>query len=151
MSQDQIDELAAAVGRLSDIEAVKQLKAHYIRLIDARAWDTWGRNVLTDDCHLDAAVGIHQGAANIVEAVGASTGNLDSVHRFHSPKIEITGADTAPAVRPILAYSKDKLRGMSIDDQRYGHYVEDYIRIPEVWRLDRSELVGHSFPSKDRH
>ena len=136
----ELKKLAAELQRLADIEAIKQLKAQYVRLADAQNWDAWGR-LLTEDIHLHTDGGPLEGRANVVNTIRESLKSAKTMHRLHTPEITITGADTATGAWPMTDYVMGTFNGEDRTIRGYGYYHEEYLRTPEGWRLKRGRLV----------
>jgi hypothetical protein len=128
---------------LYDIEAIKQLKARYFRLLDTKQWDEWGL-VFTADCvmELPEADLVHHGRAEIVEQVSGALAGTRTVHHGHMPELEITGADTARGVWAMFDYVEwpAGANGERVGLNGYGHYVEEYRRDDGEWRIARIRL-----------
>lgn len=133
---------ATAIQQLLDVEQIKQLKACYFRLVDAKRWDEWGK-VFASDAVLEIPEGdlVHRGRAEIVANVSTVMEHLRTVHHGHMPEIEITGRDTARGVWAMSDYvewpSED---GTRVGLRGYGHYVEEYVREDGRWCIARSRL-----------
>jgi hypothetical protein len=136
----ELNKLAVELQRLADIEAIKQLKAQYVRLADAQNWDEWGR-LLTEDIHLHTDVGPLEGRANVVNTIRESLKSAKTMHRLHTPEITITGADTATGAWPMTDFVMGTFNGEYRAIRGYGYYHEEYLRTPEGWRLKRGRLV----------
>ncbi len=133
---------ATAIQQLLDIEQIKQLKARYFRLVDAKRWDEWGQ-VFASDAVLEIPEGdlVHRGRAEIVANVSAVMEQLRTVHHGHMPEIEITGPDTARGVWAMFDYVEwPAADGKRVGLRGYGHYVEEYVREDGQWRIARSRL-----------
>jgi hypothetical protein len=137
MAAMQLEQIAR---RLEDIEAIKQLKAKYIRLVDAKEWDAWGM-LFTEDCHLHTEAGPFDGRQNVIAAISRALAKAETVHRIHNPEITITGPDTASAIWPMADFVTGTFNGTPLIIRGYGHYHEDYVRTADGWRVKRSELV----------
>jgi hypothetical protein len=136
----ELEKLTAEIQRLADIEAIKQLKAKYVRLADAQEWTAWGE-LFTDDVHLHTDGGPVDGRAAVVEAISGSLKGAKTMHRLHTPEIAITGENTATGKWPMSDYVIGTFRGQSMTIRGYGYYHEDYLRTANGWRLKRSQLV----------
>jgi len=136
----QADDIAAEVRRLSDIEAIKQLKARYTRLVDAKDWEAWGQ-LFTEDGHLHTDGGPIEGRDNVVAGISKALADAVTVHRLHPPEITLTGPDTASAIWPMTDYVTGTFGGRALIIRGYGHYHEDYLRTPDGWRFKRSRLI----------
>ncbi|SFG49076.1 SnoaL-like domain-containing protein [Novosphingobium sp. CF614] len=140
MASMQLQDIADQLQRLTDIEAIKQLKAEYVRLVDTQDWDAWSR-LFTEDCHLDLDGGPIDGRDRAVEKVSKSLANAKTVHRLHAPEVTITGADTASAAWPMSDFVRGTFGGKELIISGHGYYYEDYVRTAEGWRVKRSQLV----------
>jgi hypothetical protein len=140
MAAMQLEQLAAEIQRLADIEAIKQLKARYVRFADAQDWDSWGQ-LLTEDIHLHTDGGPADGRDNVVAVTREALRNAKTMHRLHQPEIVITGADTATGKWPMTDHVIGTFNGQAMIISGYGYYHEEYLRTPEGWRLKRGQLV----------
>jgi hypothetical protein len=135
------DDERAAIGRLLDIEAIKQLKARYFRALDLRLWDLFA-SVWTADAHLEQSLtgDVVDGRDAIVEFVRAGLAPFESVHHGHVPEITVTGRQTAHGVWAmsglIAVPGTQPVKGFT----DHGHYTEDYARQGGQWRISRSRL-----------
>jgi len=123
---------------LADIEAIKQLKARYFRLMDTRQWTEWGR-VFTADCtlrveHEPGVIGTDvTGREAIVRGVQKALEGTRTVHHGHMPEIEILGPTTARGTWAMFDYV---CWGSERDLKGYGHYHETYRRSPSgLWQI----------------
>ena len=126
---------------LAEIEAIKQLKARYFRLLDTKQWDAW-RDIFTDDFTADVEGGsIHAPIhfASPEEMVAKNREILATavtVHHGHMPEITLTGPDAATGVWAMMdiVMLGDGFRG-------YGHYLEEYRKQSGRWRIRRLKLT----------
>ena len=124
------------IRRLVDIEAIKQLRGRYARAVDTKDWDLFAAS-LTEDAVLTADSGVTEGREAIVALVSGALTPATTMHHQHTPEIEITGPDTATgtwAMQDLVRIGGFTLRG-------WGHYVEEYARTPEGWKIRRSTLT----------
>lgn len=131
-----------AIRRLVDIEQIKQLKARYFRLVDAKEWAAWSE-LFAADAVLEIPEGelVHLGRDEIVTNVSAVMEQLRTVHHGHMPEIELTGPDTARGVWAMTDYVEwPEQDGQRVGLLGYGHYVEEYVREDGEWRIARSRL-----------
>lgn len=132
----------------NDIEAIRQLKARYFRLLDTKDWDAW-RNVFTDDLEVRTdstpatpdKPAISQvmpaGADAFIAMLRVHLAEAVTVHHGHMPEITLTGPDSATgiwAMEDIVEYPGRRLHG-------FGHYHEDYTRVDGAWRIARLHLT----------
>jgi hypothetical protein len=133
--------LRADVQRLADIEAIKQLKAKYVRYADGGDWAAWGDEVLTPDFHSDNDAGPIEGRELVIALTSEALSQATAVHNLHAPEITITGPDTASAIWPVSDYITGVFKGVPMVIRGHGHYHDDYVRTPQGWRLSRCKLV----------
>jgi uncharacterized protein (TIGR02246 family) len=127
------------MGALEDVEAIKQLKARYFRLMDTKQWDAWA-DVFTEDATVTASPDpdeTFRGRAEIVRKVSAALRDGTTVHHGHMPEIALTGPDTATGIWAMYDYvdlPQLVLHG-------WGHYHEEYARQEGRWRIRRLRLT----------
>lgn len=127
---------------LVDIEAIKQLKARYFRLMDLKQWDEWGL-VFATDCVMEVpeADMVNRGRQEIVATVSRALVSARTCHHGHMPEIEVTGDGTARGVWAMFDYVEwDEQDGARVELQGYGHYREEYEREDGEWRIARIRL-----------
>ena len=125
--------------RVADLEAIRQLKAKYFRLLDTKDWDGWA-DLFSEDARMDVSDdipnGVIEGRRAISAGVRAAIAGVLTVHHGHMPEIELTGRDTARAVWAMqdhLEYPEGRTP-RAVDG--CGHYTEEYIRCEDgAWRI----------------
>lgn len=128
---------------LADIEAIKQLKARYFRLMDTKRWSEW-REVLSEDCVLEYSGGPDirmEGRDAVVDFVSGALGESVSVHQGHMPEIEITGPTTARgtwAMSDVVEWAGD-MRPNSL--RGFGHYDDEYVKENGAWRIRQMTIT----------
>jgi hypothetical protein len=125
---------------LLEIEAIKQLKARYCRLLDAKNWTGW-RRIFADDLLSDTSQAggkVIHGAAEFVAFTSKTLGSRATVHQVHAPEIELTSATTA---RGIWALEDVVRLAPGVNLRGYGHYHETYEKVDGQWRITSSELT----------
>jgi hypothetical protein len=126
--------------RLDDVEAIKQVKARYLRTLDTKDWAAL-RLVLTDDMVMDTSASggtLVTGADAIMAFLLEVIGDVITVHHAHMPEIELTSATTA---RGIWAM-EDMLRWPDGQELHgYGHYHETYEKAEGAWRIKTLTLT----------
>jgi len=149
MSSDR-EQFTAELQRLADIEAIKQLKYRYIRLVDAHRFDEWG-DCFTEDCYLSTTeLGTWIGRDIIVAAVRRGYGNAKTIHQVHMPEITITGPDKASAIWALSDYATWTTDGERAIEWGRGHYEESYVRTERGWRINRTVLIREALPPPNR-
>jgi hypothetical protein len=125
---------------LLEIEAIKQLKARYCRLLDSKDWDAW-RKLFSDDFLSDTSQAggkIIRGADEFVTFTRKGLRNQATVHQVHAPEIELTSATTARGVWAL----EDVVRfGPGVNLRGYGHYAETYEKLEGQWHITSSTLT----------
>lgn len=121
---------------LSDLEAIKQLRARYCLLLDAQEWDGL-RALFTDDCRFSVGSGDYDDPDAFVGNLRAALAGESHVHVASMPIIELTGPDSA---RGLWSFSN---RGA------LGHYQDEYARQPEGWRISRMTMTWIHAPSEE--
>lgn len=125
---------------LVEIEAIKQLKARYCRLLDTKDWAAW-RTLFADDFLSDTSPAGGkkiQGADEFVAFTRKSLRNQATVHQVHAPEIELTSPTTARGVWAL----EDVVRfGPGVNLRGYGHYHETYEKLDGQWRFTSSTLT----------
>ena len=133
-----MDDVSAVLQRLVDIEAIKQLKARYFRLMDQKRWDEWAM-VFAEDAHLVVPEGNvdERGRGAVVRYVSGVLEGARTAHHGHMPEIDITGSDTAQGTWAMFDYVEfaPDARGNRFGLQGYGHYTEEYVREGGAWRI----------------
>jgi len=126
-----------------DIEAIKQLKARYFRLMDQKRWDEWGQ-VFTADAVMEVpeAGMVNRGRTEIVSTVSAALVGARTVHHGHMPEIEVTGENRARGIWAMSDYVEwpPNDDGARVGITGYGHYLEEYAREDGQWRIARTRL-----------
>jgi len=125
---------------MSDIEAIRRLKARYFRTMDTKDWDGM-RQVFTEDVVIDtseAGGAIVSGASEFMAFLLERLDGAVTVHQGHMPEIEVTSETTATgiwALNDIVIWPN----GMRLDG--YGHYHETYEKADGEWRIKSSKLT----------
>ena len=126
--------------RLAEVEAIKQVKARYLRSLDTKDWDGL-RLLLTDDMVMDTSAGdgtVVTGADAIATFLRKVIGDVTTVHHAHMPEIELTSAATARGTWSM----EDMLRWPDGRQMHgYGHYHETYERAEDGWRIKTLTLT----------
>ncbi len=125
---------------MDDIEAIRQLKARYFRLLDTKDWDGF-RALFTDDVEIDttdSGGGVESGADTFVAFVREALSSAVTVHHGHTAEIELDSPTTAHgiwAMQDLLIWDN----GARMDG--YGHYHETYVKTDGGWRIASSKLT----------
>ncbi|MBL7502273.1 nuclear transport factor 2 family protein [Frankia sp. CNm7] len=132
------------VEDLCEIEAIKQLKARYLRLVDEKKWDEWADVFVPDldawieDVPDERFTSREEFIAFIQLAIGAGL----TVHHGHMPEIEITGPDTARGTWAMNDYVRFAGPDGMLEIDGCGHYREEYRRCADGrWRISRLRIT----------
>jgi len=130
---------------LEEIEAIKRLKAKYLRCIDCKLWKEL-REVFADDAvaAYDSGRYSAQGADEIMKFLRSTLERTDiaSMHQVHTPEIDITGPTTAKATWYLHDYVINPgevnggMPGRSIL-QGAGFYSDEYVKQGGQWKISR--------------
>jgi len=114
-----------------DIEAIRQLKARYFRLMDTKDWDGLAQ-VFADDVMIDVTGeggGVTHSVAEYIPFLRANIENVITVHHGHMPEIELTSPTTAKGIWAL----EDQLwwpEGGPLKHMHgFGHYHETYEKL----------------------
>jgi uncharacterized protein (TIGR02246 family) len=125
---------------MDDVEAIKQLKARYFRLMDTKDWEGM-RAVFADDVYVDTTSSggrVVEGADEFMAGLRAVIGDVLTVHHGHMPEIEVTSPTTATGIWAM----EDLLRWPDGTELRgFGHYLEEYEKADGEWRIKRLTLT----------
>lgn len=129
-------------GDLVDVEALKQLKARYCRLLDAKDWQAW-RKIFTDDFVSDTSAAGGRVIHGADDFVAFTRDNLrkpsqTTAHQVHAPELELTSPTTA---RGIWALEDVVRLAPGINLRGYGHYHETYEKVDGRWLIKSSALT----------
>jgi SnoaL-like domain len=128
------------IDAIKDIEALKQLKARYCRLLDTKDWAGW-RGIFTSDFISDTSESGGKVIADIDEFIAfvrKSLSDRTTVHQVHAPEIELTSETTARGIWAL----EDLIRfAPGLNMRGYGHYHESYEKSDGQWRIKSSKLT----------
>jgi hypothetical protein len=129
---------AMNVEHLADIEAIKQLKARYFRLMDTKNWAEFG-DVFTREAVLGA--GEIAGRPAIVEYISMMADGARCAHQGFAPEIEILGTAQASGVWAMSDYFEVRGTDPPVGFRGFGHYMDRYAREDGAWRISASQLT----------
>jgi hypothetical protein len=125
-----------SLAQLADIEAIKQLKHAYFRLLDTKQFDDLG-SLLTDDATSSYESGkySHSSRDEIVTFLSTSLGDPGIVHEHlgHHPEIVLTGEATATGIW----YLHDRVIVPAVDFELGGTaiYRDEYAKVGGRWLI----------------
>lgn len=128
---------------MDDIEAIKQLKARYFRLMDTKDWDGMG-TVFADDVDIDVrdeGGGHTHSVDEYMPFLRDVLADVITVHHGHAPEIELTSPSTATGIWAL----EDQLwwpDGAPVKHMHgYGHYHETYEKTDGTWRIKTMRIT----------
>jgi len=137
-----------SLQKLVEIEAIKQLKARYMRSLDTKDWEALAATFSPD------AKSVYSGGKysfdnrdGIIGFLSGSLGRTDiiTMHHAHTPEIEITSETTARGTW----YLEDFVINESTATEHMpggtvlhgtGIYSDEYVKIDGAWRIS---LTGY--------
>lgn len=127
---------------LVEIERIRQLKARYFRLMDAKQWDEW-RDVFCEAVIVDHTMGapLIEGRDAFVDFLRPILQHVKTAHHGHMPEIELTGPATATGIWAMedMLWWPPEQGGRHLWGQ--GWYFEQYRKEADgEWRIARLEL-----------
>jgi hypothetical protein len=125
---------------LADIEAIKQLKARYFRLMDTKNWAEFGE-VFARDAVVRGGDREIVGRTAIVEFVATTSDGVRSAHQGFLPEIEILAGGQASGVWAMSDYFEVRGTEPPVGFQGFGHYEDRYTREDGAWRISASRLT----------
>jgi uncharacterized protein (TIGR02246 family) len=130
--------LEARVQELLDREQIKDLKARYFRLLDAKDWDAF-RELFTDDARFTVLDGPPtEGADAFVASARAALRDVRTVHHGHTPEITLDGPAEAHgswSLADYLEFPPDPATGARRAVKGFWRYEETYRKVDGTWRI----------------
>lgn len=128
-----------SLENLIEIEAIKQLKARYFRLMDTKQWDLWA-DVFCEDFY-GIYTGHHpdiefHGRDEIVAKNREMLADHPTVHHGHTPEITLHSATTASGIWAMMDFVD--IPGACF--KGYGHYHDKYRKEGDTWRIAEVRL-----------
>jgi hypothetical protein len=127
----------ARLQELVDREAIRELKARYVRLVDTKDWNAW-RELFTDDLHVDLQGTVMDGADTYVTAVRGMISDARSAHHAHMPELTLVSPAEANGVWAQFVYLEwpsDPDTGLRRGMKAYGHCLETYRLLGGEWKI----------------
>jgi hypothetical protein len=131
----------------TDLEAIRQLKARYFRLMDTQQFDDWhtcftddvtaiyeGAPRVADDLPTDIEL---QGSAALIAGVRSLMTGAQSIHQGYMPEISLHSATTASGIWSMY----DQVRLSTCIFEGWGHYHEDYVKEKGQWKIKKIHLT----------
>jgi hypothetical protein len=136
-----------AEQNLHDIEAIRQLKARYVRFGDEQSWDEF-RELFTEDCEFvldvmprksqsDPLSATIHGIADYMAGMPDFLEGVVTTHQVYSSEITLTAPDRAEGIWSM----HDHVEMPRCVFKGYGHYREIYVKIDGVWKIRRTHTT----------
>jgi hypothetical protein len=131
---------------LADIEAIKQLKARYCRLIDLKEWNMLS-HLLADDVHIDFGDGRRfAGRDAFITFIRDRFSGATTVHQAHLPEIVLSGRNDATGLWAMDDHVEvTDGKGRRVHSQGYAYNEETYRKADDVWRISRIVVLPIPF------
>ena len=135
-----MSELEHRIQALEDMEAIKKLKAKYIRCVDRNLWDEL-EECFTEDAEAHYGENLDfQGREAIMNFLKGTIGQdaFISSHECHLPEIEITGPTTAKARWKMHDYLIIQPNSTMTG---WAYYDEDMVKVNGEWKI---KAIGYT-------
>jgi len=140
--------------QMNDLEAIRQLKARYFRLMDTQQWDSWANCFAQDvratyegcpraNSKLPDVVSL-EGRSELVNGVKSLLTGAKSIHQGFMPELELTSATTARGIWAMF----DHVMLPTCDFKGWGHYHEEYVKQGAEWKMKRIHLTRLNISEK---
>ena len=133
-------------ANLASIEAIRQLKARYCRLVDTKQWARL-KQQLTDGARLEGFGTIEDGVSPtaFVDTLTDILASAVTIHHVHNPEIQILGEDYARGIWAMVDYVQfanvSEHAGGNLGWVGWGYYEEEYAKVSGDWRISHMRLV----------
>jgi hypothetical protein len=138
-------------------DAIKQLKARYIRFVDTKQWELW-RRLFTEDCHFHGTARDYVDPDAFVAGTRERLHGAISIHHGHMPEIVLQTQTTAIGMWAFFDRVEFQEEREASPNGAYGfigsgHYEESYrkddgLRRISFPRITRFKLDGMLEPSQ---
>lgn len=132
-----------AAAQLREIEAIKQLKARYFRLIDTKQW-TDLRRQFCEDCVYEGTSAPFADADDFIAAMRVNHARTSTVHHGHMPEIVLESETSARGIWSMVDYvtwspGEGPKRSTVSEDMwgwmGFGYYQERYRKEGSLWKI----------------
>lgn len=134
------EDTCASCNELAELEAIKQLKARYFRLMDNQDWSQF-EEVFAREAVVSGGTQAITGRSRIVEFVAMTAKGARTAHQGFMPEIEILGDGRARGVWAMSDYFEVRGTVPPVGFTGFGHYIDEYVREDGAWRISSSRLT----------
>jgi hypothetical protein len=137
----EIEQLKKDIQHLKDLEAIKTLKARYIRTMILSQWQEM-ETLLTEDVEASYSDGkyVFNGRQNLMKFLtdlhDATGGDNLAYWVVCLPEIDLTSAVTAKGTWAMQSYNLNKSHNM--EQRQFAYYHDDYVKVDGVWKISRT-------------
>jgi hypothetical protein len=134
-----LSNLERRVQVLEDIEAIKQLKAKYLRCVDRNLWGELEECFVEDaEAHYGENLDF-EGRKAILDFLKGTIGQESFIcsHECHLPEIEVTGDTTARATWKLHDYLIIQPNSTMTG---WAYYDEECVKVNGVWKI---KVIGY--------
>jgi hypothetical protein len=122
-----------------DYRQITELKARFVRTVDAKDWDGFRAVFTPADGVFDFGGGfVVQGGDAFVDTVAGQLNGAVSVHRAFLPVISFEDATRASgewAVNDYIEWQPDPTTGERRGQQGFGYEYETYRKVDGIWKI----------------
>ncbi len=125
---------------LAAIEAIRQLKARYFRLMDTQDWpqfaEVFAREVVGGSGNQRIV-----GRSAMVDYIAGACAGVRTAHQGFLPEIELLGDGRARGVWAMSDYFEVGDTDPPVGFTGFGHYFDEYIHEDGAWRIASTRLT----------
>jgi bile-acid 7alpha-dehydratase len=141
-SPDLVGRPAESVADLADIEAIRQLKHAYFRLLDSKQFEKLGRLFVEDaTTSYESGKYAHHGRDEVVSFLSNSLGDRSIVHEHLGHHPEITLTSTTTAVGSWYLHDRVIVPGADFELGGTAIYTDRYEKVDGAWRIRHTGYV----------
>lgn len=137
----ELEQLKKDVRDLKDLEAIKVLKARYIRTMILSQWDEM-TGLLTEDVEASYSDGVYifHGRGDLMQFLKDMHDSMGADNLAYwlvcLPEIKLTSATTATGTWAMHSYNLNK--PMNLTQEQFAYYYDDYVKVGDDWKISRT-------------
>jgi len=125
---------------LAELEAIRQLKARYFRLMDGKDWAGFGE-LFSREAVIGGGEQEITGREAIVAFVSEMSAGVRSAHQGFLPEIQLVGPGEATGIWAMTDYYEVRDTAPPVGFSGFGHYHDRYAYEEGAWRISDSRLT----------